>query len=419
MGPSALGRNRRSSPPGGSHAPSSRARYSQDVTSNPTARDFNKASVLDVVLSRAPVTRNKLIALTGLSKATVSRAVEELRADGFVEDGGVDAVAGRGRRSTYLDVPATVGHVVGVSLGAQTTCVLVTDLRGREIVHAIVPTLEEDEVGRAAEWLTDLIAQTSESAQGPVRQIVAAVPGQVRNGSEIFGPAESRKIFAGSGLQRAIEGLVDAPVLLDSDANASLLEILADDATVGTAALFMVSTVLNYASCTDHEIARGRTPAFGDVGVLSSSVDNEPLDSLLGTRGLLRFARGRGLNLAQIEALWLEPNANPSRAEVLDAFTTAVVTAVSVVTVTLDPDAVYFAGRLSPLVEEVLPEVRSRLAQSLPAVPEIRVVTQVIGLSVARGAAAAGVVVAQSRLRDAVLEARRLGARGQQAAAAF
>lgn len=35
--------------------------------------------------------RNELIERTGLSKATVSRAVEELRADGLVVDGGSDA----------------------------------------------------------------------------------------------------------------------------------------------------------------------------------------------------------------------------------------------------------------------------------------------------------------------------------------
>lgn len=64
------------------------------MTTTPTAGDYNKASVLDVVLTQAPLTRNKLIELTGLSKATVSRAVEELRADGFVVDRGVDAVAG-------------------------------------------------------------------------------------------------------------------------------------------------------------------------------------------------------------------------------------------------------------------------------------------------------------------------------------
>ncbi len=387
----------------------------------PTSRDHNKASVLDVVLSGAPLTRNELIELTGLSKATVSRAVEELRADGFVVDAGVDAVAGRGRRSTYLDVPGTAGHIVGVSFGAQTTCVLVTDLRGREVEHVIVPTLDdgEDAVGSAARWLVDLIAQTSGSAEGPARQIVVAVPGRIRNGTEIFGPVESRRIFAGPDLHGAVEDLVDAPVLMQSDADASLLGILRDDAAVGDAALFIFSTSLSFASCSDHDVVRGRTPAFGDVGVLFSGVDHESLDGLLGARGLLQFARGRGLDLDRIEALWSEPVDEGSRAEVLEAFTTAIVTAVSAVAVTSDPERVYLAGRLAPLVDEVLPEVRTRLARTLPAVPTISVVTQVLGLSVARGAAYAGMTMTHGRLRDALLETRRHRRETEQAAPAF
>jgi predicted NBD/HSP70 family sugar kinase/biotin operon repressor len=395
-----------------------RARYGHHVT-NPTSRDYNKASVLDVLLSHAPLTRNKLIELTGLSKATVSRAVEELRADGFVVDGGVDEITGRGRRSTYLDLPGTTGHVAGVSFGAQTTGVLVTDLRGREIQHVTVPTADHQEVEDAARWLVDLIAQAARSAQGPLRQIVAAVPGRVRGGTEIFGPAESMKIFAGSGLQQALENLVEAPVLLDSDANASLLGILTDDATIRNAALFSVSTILNFASCTDHELARGSTPTFGDIGVLSSGVGDENLDDLLSTRGLLRFARKRGLDLDRIEDLWLQPNTEAPHAEVLQAFTRAIVTAVSVVAVTLDPESVYFVGRLRPLVDVVLPQVRERLDQSLPAVPEIRTGPHRIGLSTAQGAVYAGLTIAQERLREAVLGARRQSRAAEQAAPAF
>jgi predicted NBD/HSP70 family sugar kinase/biotin operon repressor len=393
------------------------ARYGRAVTSSPTSRDFNKAAVVDVVLSRAPLTRNQLIELTGLSKATVSRAVEELRADGFVVDGGVDAVSGRGRRSTYLDVPATAGHVVGISFGAQTTGVLVTDLRGREIEHVIIPTVDHRDVKSAAGWLVDLVARACASAEGPLRQIVAAVPGRVRAGREIFGPAEAMKTFAGPELHRTMEDLVEAPVLLDSDANASLLGILTEDSTLGNAALFSLSSILNFASCTDHELVRGRTPAFGDIGVLFSGVGNETLDGLLSTSGLLRFARGRGLALERIEDLWLQPHDEGSRAEVLDAFTTAMVTAVSAVAVTLDPESVYFVGRLRPLVDEVLPEVRTRLGQGLPIVPELKAPTQVLGLSTARGAVYACLGMARDRLRDAVLEARQAQHREQSAPA--
>jgi predicted NBD/HSP70 family sugar kinase/biotin operon repressor len=389
------------------------------VTGNPTARDYNKAAVLEVVLSQAPVTRNELIELTGLSKATVSRAVEELRADGFVVDGGVDEVTGRGRRSTNLDVPGTTGHVAGISFGVRSTCVLVADLRGREVQHVLVPTVDHQEVRKAAEWLVDLMAEASKSAEGPLRQIVVAVPGRVRTGTEIFGPAEAMKTFAGSGLQRTLADLVNAPVLLDSDANASLLGILTEDATLGNAALFSLSSILNFASCTEHELVRGRTPAFGDIGVLFSGVGNEILDGLLSTSGLLEFARGRGLDLERIEDLWLEPHDEASRSAVLDAFTTAIVTAVCAVTVTLDPESVYFVGRLQPLVDEVLPELRGRLDERLTTVPEVTAPTQVLGLSVARGALHACLGMARGRLRDAVLDARRQGQQTEQYAPAF
>jgi predicted NBD/HSP70 family sugar kinase len=379
------------------------------MSSNPTVRDYNKASVLDAVLSEAPLTRNRLIELTRLSQATVSRKVDELRFDGFVVEQGVNAVPRRGRRSTYLDVPGTAGHIVGIAFGARTTCVLVTDLRGREVRHVMVPSLEGGDVGTTAEWLVDLIAETSDSAEGPLRQIVAALPGRVRNGAKWSGTPESTKTFTDSLLQNSLEDRLKAPVVLESDASASLRGILKDDASIGNAALFMLSTVLSFASCTDHEIAQGRTPAFGDLGgVLFSGVGSETLDGLLSIKGLRQFARGRGLDLEEgIEALWSQPQEAASRAEVVEAFTTAIVSAVGAVAVTLDPESVYFVGRLSPLVDEVLPEVRGRLAQSLPSVPEIRVVPQVIGLSVARGAAYAGLALAQSRLRESMLEARR------------
>ncbi|MFJ4277012.1 ROK family protein [Streptomyces massasporeus] len=386
---------------------------------NPTPRDYNKAHVLDVLLSRAPLTRNKLIEVTGLSKATVSRAVEDLRSDGFVVDGGVDAVAGRGRPSTYLDVPETAGHVVGVGFGAVTTGVLVTDLRGREIGQVIVPTVEHHSVRAAGRWLADLIAQAGASARGPLRQIVVALPAHVRDGAEISRPADPMKIFSGRDLHRVVEELVDAPVAFDSDANASLLQVLGDDASIHNAALFSVSSTLNFAACEDRKLARGRTPAFGDIGPLASGTDDRTLNGLLSTAGLVKFAREHGLETERVEDLWLTSQDQRARAEILKAFTTAVTTAVSIVAVTLDPESVYFVGRLRPLVDEVLPEVRERLEHSLPAVPRITTVSQVLGLSVASGAAHASLAMTHKRLQDTLLRARVQGPRTEQAAPAF
>ena len=92
---------------------------------------------------------------------------------------------------------------------------------------------------------------------------------------------------------------------------------------------------------------------------------------------------------------------------------------VSAVAVTLDPESVFFVGRLRPLVDEVLPEVRQRLDKSLTTAPEVKAPTQVIGLSVAQGAVYACLGMARERLRDAVLGARSQGQRALQSAPAF
>ncbi|MCX3290192.1 hypothetical protein OR263_26350 [Streptomyces sp. NEAU-H22] len=86
---------------------------------------------------------------------------------------------------------------------------------------------------------------------------------------------------------------------------------------------------------------------------------------------------------------------------------------------TLDPESVHFVGRLRPLVDEVLPQVRERLEHSLPAVPRITTVSQVLGLSVACGAVHACLAMTHNRLDDAQLRARAQAPKKEQAAPVF
>ncbi len=109
----------------------------------------------------------------------------------------------------------------------------------------------------AAAWLVDLMADARQPAEGPLRQVVVAVPGQLRDPQGLLGPAEGKRAFAGPDLHNALEPLIDAPVLLDSDANASLLGILAEDPALGSASLFSASSMLSFATCADHELVRG------------------------------------------------------------------------------------------------------------------------------------------------------------------
>lgn len=377
------------------------------MSAQPTTRDHNKVTVLDVVLDGSPLTRSQVIERTGLSKATVSRAVEELRADGFLVQEGVDDAGFRGRPSAYLDVPAGCGHVVGLSFGVQTTSALATDLRGREIGYVAVPTDGPVEVDAVAARLAALTRQVGEAASGPLVGVCVALPARIRGGTHVVRPASPLQALAGAALHTALGDALGTQVALDSDANLSLLTIVTEDAEVENATLFSVNSILNVATCANRELLRGRTATFGDLGLLASGVAGRSLDSVLSTRGLLGYARAFGLDIADVEDLWLGDDV-PARAEVLEAVTTALVTAVTTVGVTLDPDRVYFVGRLQPLVEQLLPGVRAQLKRTLGAVPRIEAIPLVIGRATAQGAVYSALATAQKRLLEVVLTARHL-----------
>ena len=151
--------------------------------------------------------------------------------DGFVVDGGVDEVAGRGRRSTYLDVPGTTGHVVGYRLRRQTTC-----CPGGRPEGPRGPPRHRAHPGPPGRRERRGLAGRPDGGGGRVRRrdrcVRSSPPCPAGSGTARRSSVPRvEQVFAGSGLQRALEDLVNAPVLLDSDANAALLGILTDDAT--------------------------------------------------------------------------------------------------------------------------------------------------------------------------------------------
>ena len=89
-----------------------------------------------------------------------------------------------------------------------------------------------------------------------------------------------------------------------------------------------------------------------------------------------------------------------------DALVTALVTAISTAAVTIDPEDVYFVGRLQPLVAPVLDRVRTRLDAMLAVVPRITALPGTIGRSTTRGAVRAALAESHDHLREVVLTAR-------------
>ncbi|MDS9948315.1 MAG: ROK family transcriptional regulator, partial [Planktomarina sp.] len=109
---------------------------SQNVDS---MRNFNRASVMKLILENRGIDRSQLANETGLTNAAMTRIVQELlNVDLVKETGSLKVQQGRGRRSTGLEINTKGGYVLGLSILASNTSVALTDISGTEIASVSV-----------------------------------------------------------------------------------------------------------------------------------------------------------------------------------------------------------------------------------------------------------------------------------------
>ena len=103
-------------------------------------RELNRNAVLTELLNQRPATRKQIAESTGISAATVTRAVDQLIADGVVCEVSEVVVETRGRRAILLDLVADASLVLGIDLGASNTRMIATDLLANPMMAIEVAT---------------------------------------------------------------------------------------------------------------------------------------------------------------------------------------------------------------------------------------------------------------------------------------
>jgi len=95
----------------------------------PLLKDLNERTVLDAIRSGAPISRAEISRRAGISKPTVSLALQSLLEAGLVRDTQPDP----GRPTygaTFFEVVPEAGLVLGLDLGARFLRGAICDLRG-------------------------------------------------------------------------------------------------------------------------------------------------------------------------------------------------------------------------------------------------------------------------------------------------
>ena len=150
------------------------------------------AAVLQGVRVSGPVTRDQLVASTGLSAATVNRQVHALAASGLiVERPDLCDPGAIGRPKNPLTLDRDSLCVAGIHVGARRSVLAIADLGGRTLYSHAVAT-----------------------PAGPTRTAVEALCTQLKELADRFGGR--RLLWAGAAIGGAVDietGVVDHPVL--------------------------------------------------------------------------------------------------------------------------------------------------------------------------------------------------------------
>ncbi|MCA9979631.1 MAG: ROK family transcriptional regulator [Anaerolineales bacterium] len=190
------------------------------VTRN-QAKQHNLQLILRIIYEAREISRADVARTTGLTRTTVSNAVNELLEEGLVAELG-QAPSGGGKPPTLLQVVDTARQVIGVDLGHTILQGAVFDLRGR-VVHHVRRPLGETKSGTAVlDLVYDLITDLINLADRPLLGIGIGTPGLMDAQEGIIFQAVNLG-WHNLPLRELLETRFDLPVYLVNDSQAAAL----------------------------------------------------------------------------------------------------------------------------------------------------------------------------------------------------
>lgn len=349
-----------------------------EAGSHQRLRSQNLSLVLGALLQEEPLTRKQVEDRTGLSKATVSRLVDDLlQAGALLASPTSPDPTPRGRRPRTIGTSRSLGTSVGLSIGVRTSVVCVTDLHGRELLVRTVATARWASLEEAVDWIADVVADAAPGSRGPLRQLVVALPARTKDGQVVTPLPLFMSVVEGPAFPQRLQARLACPVRLEQDAAMILagLEALGRTPRDARPILLNLDAVLTMTlRRADGTTAEGRGPAFGnfDLIPLETGLGTSSVGRLLGAHGLFEASEQLGSPLQTMEELWQADSEVVRRLQ--EAFRLALLQALRMIVVIADPSLVVVTGRLAPLVQRHLDGVRTELHAAAGDLPAIEVV---------------------------------------------
>lgn len=352
-------------------------RQRQEPVRQESLRIINLELVFRHILAAAdPISRTELAAATGLTRPTITRIVEDLRAGQLITETGTahDGRAGRPRVGLTLSDRGPAG--LGLDIRADGLAACAVDLTGNVRHLAFAPS---PYAGRTAEAVLADLAHMAGAAIGAIAAesltavtATLAVPGPVDAGVVRTAPALGwRDVDAGALLRDATSHL-DLPVRVENEAN---LAALGEQYAGGNAlsGFVYVSGGLGIGAgiVLDGQLLRGMRGWSGELGHVTVYPDGKPCPC--GARGCLHtYASLEAILGGRPVPVGVTPDAailtradagEPATLAALDTAGTALGIALSDVLNILDIDTVLLGGTFAVLASWLTANARAEIDQ--------------------------------------------------------
>ena len=360
-------------------------------------RDRSALRVLDYLWREGPANRVDVIRATELSRATVSKLVGELQAQGLVDEHrGTTAEGGRsGRPPSLLALNPRIGALGGVDFDHSSVRVAIADLSGELLLESRTELDVDNEAERAISLAVDGIRgllRRAGLARSRLLGVGVAVSGPVLRDSGNLSAAGILPGWTTISLERELERRLRVAVHMGNDANlGALAEVRAGAAQGASNVVYlMLSSGVGGGLVLDGSLFTGHSGMTGELGHVPVDLEGELcrcgnrgcLETVAGARRLLATlapVHGPGLTVERAAELACSGDV-ACRAAFRDAGLAAGRVAGAICNV-VNPELVIVGGDLIAAGDVLVDAVREGLDRTaLPAVgSDVRVIAATLG----------------------------------------
>jgi glucokinase-like ROK family protein len=334
----------------------------------------NLERVVRAVRLAGSLTQAEIARSTGLSAATVSNIVRELRDNGTVQ---VTPTSSGGRRARSVALSGDAGIVVGVDFGHSHLRVAVGNLAHQVLAEQSEPIDVDASASQGfdrAEQLVARLVQSTGISPQKVLGVGLGVPGPIDVESGTLGSTAILPGWGGINPRQELSDRLGVPVQVDNDANLGALGELVWGGGRGVKdlAYIKVASGVGAGLVIDGRIYRGPGGTAGEIGHIT--LDESGPVCRCGNRGcletftaaryvleLLRGSHGEGLTIPKMVQLGRE--GDPGCRRVIGDVGRHIGMGVASLCNLLNPSRVVLGGDLAEAGELVLGPIRESVSR--------------------------------------------------------